>query len=536
MWKLVQRAISKYKLRILKIFVFALLTPIVTNAIPQLYQEIINNGILRSDVKLIVFYTCIMIVLYALQNFLSWKTKEIVIDISLKSVSEIKKEVVEAVINMPLSYHDNNSSQYIINRINEVDNLSNLFSSEVITAIVSSLTALVSFVIICSKSIILALISVLLMPLFFVITNRTIGNMSEQIKSAFESSAKVNEELHADVSGTYILKQFNDESNAIKRISTKIDKLVLNLQARNLTMNKSMNLISFITSANQCIILAVVAIIITNGKMNIGDYVSLTQYISLLFAPLLSFQSIKINLKPAFVAYKRLKEFNLLKTKDMSYKTKIHEISTICFENLSFRYDNMNTNVLNNICISLKRGEKLLVKGANGSGKTTFAGLILGLYDTYEGNIYIDSKEMRNLEIGSIRNCITVLPQKTFLFNTSVRDNIAIANRYLTEQELNEKVEHYYKIGLLDGIDINEKIIENGKTLSGGQIQRIALARLLTRDTDICIFDEFTNSIDTDTRKLINDIIELELDNKMCIIISHDESVINRKYNKILNL
>ena len=116
-----------------------------------------------------------------------------------------------------------------------------------------------------------------------------------------------------------------------------------------------------------------------------------------------------------------------------------------------------------------------------------------------------------------------MLPQKCHLFNTSILENIRISNNKLSDIEFNKKIEELTELNLFDGIDLYSQCIDNGKNLSGGQIQRISLARILIRDFDMCIFDETTNSLDGQTKKIIKNIIKAKFNNKICIFISHDD-------------
>lgn len=149
--------------------------------------------------------------------------------------------------------------------------------------------------------------------------------------------------------------------------------------------------------------------------------------------------------------------------------------------------------------------------------------MFLGFYKNFSGNIFLDGIDLKSINEECIREKIAVVPQSCYLFDTSIIDNIKLANNNLTQVEFLKKIKYLQSIHLFDGIDLETNLIENGKNLSGGEVQRISLARILIRDFDVCIFDEFTNSLDLDSKKVLKKILKEEFEDKICIFISHDD-------------
>jgi subfamily B ATP-binding cassette protein MsbA len=232
---------------------------------------------------------------------------------------------------------------------------------------------------------------------------------------------------------------------------------------------------------------------------------------------------------------------NLLRTDDKIY---FHN-GTVQFQNLKrsidlvsvdFGYD-ASHRVLHNVTLTIERGKMTALVGASGAGKTTLADLIPRFYDATEGNIYIDETDLRQFEINSLRSRIAVVSQDTFIFNTSVWNNIAYGTPGATIDEIKEAAERANALEFIlempEGFDT--QLGDRGVRLSGGQRQRIAIARALLRDPEILILDEATSALDSVTERLIQDSLEKLSIGRTVIAIAHRLSTI-AKADKVVVL
>jgi len=195
---------------------------------------------------------------------------------------------------------------------------------------------------------------------------------------------------------------------------------------------------------------------------------------------------------------------------------------TIQFENVGFSY-NSEKEVLNNINLTVLRGQKIAIVGASGSGKTTMVNLLLRFYDSYTGKISIDSQDIREISLRSLRNSIGYVQQETLIFEESIRYNLRLGNKRATEQQMIgvlEEVNLWSVISMLPkGLDT--VIGSEGFNLSGGQRQRLAIARILLKDPKILIFDEATSALDTSTEKEVLNVWNHLSKNRTTLIIAH---------------
>ncbi len=263
----------------------------------------------------------------------------------------------------------------------------------------------------------------------------------------------------------------------------------------------------------------------------------MTQYVGMIYSPLIMLQSFKLSIQPAIAAISRINSMlssNNTENIEESTGKKIDYIKFVKFENVSFKYDTSNESILNNICFDLYSGDRIAFIGKNGSGKTTIAKLLLGFYKNYSGNITINDYELRELDINSLRSKIGIVPQNIYLFEGSVKENIRIGNRVLSEKEFQRRLDRLLEYGFLNGLDLNKKIIDNGKNLSKGQIQQIAFARIFMKDVDVLIFDEATSNMDQNAKEAFQNILLDLLHDKICLFISHTDELMYLVNKKIV--
>lgn len=531
--KLIRMCWKKYTVSFMIIILLSIVLPVLNNIIPKLSQELVDEGIILKNITVIVIVSSLIIISYGLKYLFNTIVQSKIIDISLNTISNIKKDIISSTVNRPMIFHDQNSSEYLLSRINEVDNLSALFSADLITFLVNLVSAITAFILIANKNFSLAILTISLLPIFLLVIKKQFKKINEQICSSLESSAKTNEKMYSVLKGTQTLKQFNEEDTLLNGLNVNIDNLTTLLLTKNLTLNKNTNVVSFFTIAIQTFLVGIAGIFIAKNTLSIGDYISLSQYISLIYIPVLSYQTVGMSIKPALISLKRLKYLN---SQNAAVKKEINlsSIHKVEVSDLCFQY-NSNVPVIEHTTFSLQKGDKLLLTGPNGCGKSTLVKLLLGFYQNYSGTILFDGIDLKSINEQCLREKIAIVPQSCYLFDTTLIANIKIANNTLNEEAFLKKIDYLKSINLFDEINLDTKLVENGKNLSGGEVQRISLARILIRDFDICIFDEITNSLDVASKIIIKNIIKKEFNDKICIFISHD-NYLKDLTNKTLSL
>lgn len=280
-------------------------------------------------------------------------------------------------------------------------------------------------------------------------------------------------------------------------------------------------------------ILALAGIFIINGEITIGVYTAFSLYIGKLLGVTQSVGTFEITIKPVCATIERAKEFLFSDLETHKGSKKLNEnIHEVFFENVSFGYKGNNI-VINEMTQKFIEGDKVLLLGENGSGKTTFVKLLVGLYEPVKGKIFINNQSIDKLCKDDIRKRVGIVSQEVFLFKGSVIENILFGVEGKNRKDVSILLE---KFGLTDYMErlpngLDTQISQNGVGISGGQAQIIAFIRAVIKNKDILILDEATANLDQDTcRKIMSILCNYKLC-RMLFVISHqklDEKVFNK--------
>ncbi|MCJ7757229.1 MAG: ABC transporter ATP-binding protein/permease, partial [Gillisia sp.] len=257
---------------------------------------------------------------------------------------------------------------------------------------------------------------------------------------------------------------------------------------------------------------------------NIGIIVEFLMYVNMLTWPVATVGWVTSIVQQAEASQARINEFLKQEPQIKNLQKNIEPVlGDIAFKNVTFTYEDTNITALKNLSFSVSRGETLAIIGKTGSGKSTILELIGRLYDVDEGEILIDGKNNRDINLYNLRNSIGYVPQDAFLFSDSIRNNIRFGKTDATEEEVIEAAKnasvHKNIIKFTKGYDT--VLGERGITLSGGQKQRVSIARAIIHDPQILLFDDCLSAVDTETEeKILNNLFKISK-NKTTIIVSH---------------
>lgn len=265
-------------------------------------------------------------------------------------------------------------------------------------------------------------------------------------------------------------------------------------------------------------------LLIINGEITIGSLLVFMKYYDQLFNSIGSINDLDIQLNSVIPSMHRVIEALEFQTENRTeIITKENFSGNIEFKNLSFKYKESKKDVLKNINFKITKGERIAVVGRSGSGKTTLIKLLLGLYDSTEGDILIDNKSIKNINPRELHKNVGVVMQDSFLFNMTIRDNLLLAKGAASEKEIKDACRMAYIDEFIESLPKGYETLigEKGIKLSGGQKQRLAIAKVLLSAPNIIIFDEATSSLDHESEKFINKAIENISKGRTIIIIAH---------------
>ena len=371
----------------------------------------------------------------------------------------------------------------------------------------------------------LTIISLLMLPAFYIVTKWFTTGLKKTSKDVIEKVALLSKDYQDSFSGIETIKALSIEKELSKKIDVMQNKVLHSSMIQNVFMKVSSEAIGFVSTLSSMIILWVSGILIMQGDFTIGTYFAFSGYLGKVYAPTSGFATLNLSFQPAIIALSRIKEYFDTMGEDQDTNRTIHfeKFSRdITFKNVDFGYDKEQT-ILHNICCSIIKGKKTAFVGPSGSGKSTIIKIILGYYKANKGLVEIDSTNLDQINLKCFRDKIGIVNQNVFLFNDSFKNNIIISKPNANEEEL---INASQRAGIHDFISqmpqgYDSMISERGCNLSGGQIQRIAIARLILRNPEILIFDEATSQLDGESERIINEALDRIFINKTRIIISH---------------
>ena len=417
-------------------------------------------------------------------------------------------------------------------RISEdVDNLGNFVKSQIVDYFYNIVLLAVCLIISFSINVFMTIICASIIP-FVLVINRMIG---KSVKKVNEEIREVSEEYYNFEQGTFSMWReikYNNLEDSFFNTFKKFRKILAHLGMKSIRLWGISEVfgdfkVNYLTSV---FIYIIGGFFILQDRISVGTLIMFSQYYAMLFSAVDTVHSKNVELRTSEPFYNRI--FKILDIpNDITLKEKINSIENVKIENLIFGYD--ESTVLDKINLSVNRGASIAIAGKSGCGKTTLAKLLLGLYEPDEGEILYNGINLNDIEKDDLYRLIGVVMQDPYLFNMTIRENLQIANQFANLDDMIavcKKAEIYDFIGALPN-GFYTIIGERGIKLSGGQKQKLSIARALIRKPQLLILDEATSSIDKETEDRVSEIVYNE--NLTIIVISHKPSVI-KKADKVI--
>lgn len=341
----------------------------------------------------------------------------------------------------------------------------------------------------------------------------------------FERIADVNARVEDSISGIRVVKSFGNESYELKRFTTNNQAFRLAKLRSYLTISFSVSGIYMLTRFISLIVLVFGAWYAFQDKLTYGQLVGFLLYVNIFLKPIEKINALLELYPKGMAGFKRFCE--LMDTepdvKDAPDAIEAPRLrGDIEFRNVTFGYEN-HAHVLKNINLRIRAGETVALVGPSGAGKSTLCSLIPRFYEIDEGEVTIDGIDIRRMTQHSLRSQIGIVQQDVFLFNGTIRENIAYGRLDATEEEIWEAARKAHLVGVLDSLPegLDTIIGERGLKLSGGQRQRLSIARTFLKNPPILILDEATSALDTETESIIQQSLEQLSHNRTTLIIAH---------------
>ena len=520
---------------VIMLMIFVMISSIVN---PLLLKIAIDKYVVNKDVKGLVLIGAVLIGLNLLAWILSKVRWTMITSITNNILVNIRHELYSHIQYLSFDFFDGRPVGKILSRVvSDVNALKNLFSQSIQSLIPQILNLICVAIIMFFLNFKLALASITLLPLLG-IAMFCIEIYSRRRWEIYRNKrSNLNGFTHEDFSGIKIVQGFAKEEGTENNFNSMVKELSDSFVKAVMLNDFFWPLVELSWGAGTLVVFAVGYKLVMNKEIEIGTLIAFSMYVGMFWRPIMNLSSFYNTLITNFSAADRI--FDILDMKPVikneENAKKIGKIQGIVeFKNVDFSYDE-NTKVLKDINFKVNKGEKIALVGATGAGKTTIVSLLSRFYDPTNGEVLVDGKNIKNVDLESLRSQMGIMLQDTFLFSTTIMENIRYGRLDATDEEVINAAKavnaHEFIMKLENGY--NTEVNERGTRLSLGQRQLVSFARALLANPRILILDEATSNIDTETEKLVQEGIEKLLHGRTSFVVAHRLSTI-RDCDKIM--
>ena len=437
------------------------------------------------------------------------------------------------VINLPMNFFGTREVGEIISRFNDASKIRQAISGIALTMMIDVFMVLIGGFILYYQSPLLFGITIVPLVLYGIIVFTFKSNIEKVNRETMEGNAKLTSYLVESLNGIETIKAFNAEREVNLETEKRFIKFIKAIFKNEYINNIQMSLKSLVKGVFAIVILWIGTIQVLNGKISFGELLTFNALLAYFLNPIENIINLQPTLQTAVVAAERLSEIldlSLEKAEDEHKKINPNSLNgKIEFKNVDFRYGTRQL-ILKNINMTINKGERTALVGESGSGKTTIAKLLLNFYQCENGEIIVNDYNLLDINVEVLRDKIAYISQETFLFNGTILENLMLGNPYLTYEEIIEACKKAQIHDFINSLPLryNTLVEENGSNFSGGQKQRLSIARAILRKPEILIMDEATSNLDSITEKAIEKTIHEFSDGMITIIIAHRLSTIMR--------
>ncbi|MBR3082728.1 MAG: ABC transporter ATP-binding protein [Clostridiales bacterium] len=497
--------------------------------------KILDDGLMKRDFRALIYYIVLSLIVTLLASLIgvaetyinTWIAQHITYDMRNQMYSHLQK--------MSQRFFTTNNQGDVITRMtSDIDGVKSVITSTFSSILSNSITLIIAMIAMFQKNWILALVGIVIVPLFTIPTRSagkrrwSLTNESQQVND--EVNGILNETL--SVSGQLLVKLFGKEKYEYERYEQANRKMIgLNIKESMAGRWFRVVLTTFTSIGPMLLYLAGGILMMKyDSNITIGDISVLVALLGRMYMPVNSLLNIQVDWIRSMALFTRIFDYFDIPVEIKNAPDAIKPESVtgnVVFEHVGFSYDK-SKQILKDINFTLKAGSSIAIVGPSGSGKSTIVNLIPRLYDVDNGSVTFDGIDVRKLDLEFLRNQVGVVSQETYLFNGTVRDNLLYAKPDATEQDM---IDALKKANIWDFIEKQEKGLDTevgnrGLKLSGGEKQRISIARIILKDPTIFIFDEATSALDSISEKKIQDAIDPIIKSKTSILIAHRLSTI----------
>lgn len=472
-----------------------------------------------------------LIVVYILQQVLTYAQSYLLLILGQRLSIDVILSYIKHVFHLPMSFFATRRTGEIVSRFNDANSIIDALASTILSIFLDVSIVVVMAVVLFSQNFYLFFISLLSLPIYIVVIFAFMKPFEKMNRDTMESNAILSSSIIEDINGIETIKSLTSEDFRYQ----KIDREFVDYLKKSFAYSRMENIQIGLKKTAQLLlnvaILWMGALLVMDNKMTLGQLITYNTLLVYFTNPLENIINLQTKLQTAQVANNRLNEVYLVDSEFMDKKA-IRDLSMtkgdIELRNVSYKYG-YGRNVLSDINLTIERGSKVAFVGISGSGKTTLAKMIVNFYDPNEGEILVNNINLNQIDKHVLRRHINYLPQQPYVFNGTILENVLLgAKPGTTQKEIIRALEIAEIREDIERMPLNyqTELTSDGSGISGGQRQRLALARALLTDAPVLILDEATSNLDILTeKKIIDNLLELD---KTIIFIAHRLTIAER--------
>ncbi|MDX2181625.1 MAG: ABC transporter ATP-binding protein [Bryobacteraceae bacterium] len=501
--------------------------------LPTSTKYLIDDVIGKRQVEMLGPLLGVVVLATLVQGVTSFTLTQLISKAGQRLIAEMRRKVQAHVGRLPVSYYDSNKSGALVSRImNDVEGIRNLVGTGLIELLGGLLTAVFALFMLLRISPLLTGVALAVVLCFGAVLGRAFGRVRPIFRERGKISAEVTGRLTESLGGVRVVKGYHAEAREESVFGAGVTRLLDNVM-------KSMTAISTMSLASTVLMGGVGALVmylgareILAGSLTLGGFVTFTVFLGFLVAPVFQIVGIGTQLTEAIAGLERTREVLREKREDED-PNRTRAIGPlrgdVRFENVGFAYEEGKT-VLEDVSFETPAGTVTALVGPSGSGKSTMIGLVAAFHAPRYGRVTVDGIDLTTVSLASYRSQLGVVLQETFLFDGTIRENVAFSRPGANEAEILEACRMARVDEFAESFEKKYETIvgERGVKLSGGQRQRVSIARALLADPRILILDEATSSLDSESEALIQEALAKLMRGRTTFVIAHRLSTIRR--------
>jgi len=514
-------------------FVLMAINKLAGFVLPYSSKFLIDNVVTKHQIGLLRPLVFSVLLATVIQGVTSFSLTQLLSKAAQRLIADLRQEVQAHISRLPVGFYDANKTGSLVSRImSDVEGVRNLLGTGLVDFAGGILAAGIALVLLLRISAPLTLIAVGSLGCFALVLNKAFATIRPIFRERGKINAEVTGRLTESLGGVRVIKGYHAEKREERIFAAGVKRLLDNVM-RTLTATSLMSL-----SASVLLGGVGAATMYVGGRQMVahtltaGSYFSFNFLLVFLVAPIMQVVSIGTQLTEALAGLERTQEIMQERPEDRDPKRSVvleDIVGTVEFENVSFSYDGTHE-VLHDISFRSQPGTVTALVGSSGSGKSTTIGLVCAFYVPTKGSIRVDNVDLSRVRLDSFRTRLGVVLQESFLFDGTIRENVAFSRPHATEEEIMRAC----RIARVDEFaesfaDKYETVVgERGVKLSGGQRQRISIARAILAEPRILILDEATSSLDSESEHMIQQGLSYLMQGRTTFVIAHRLSTIRR--------